>query len=518
MAIAVVTATVYAPIRSHGFINLDDPQYVSANPIVIRGLTWDNVRWSLIAGNGFYWHPLTWLSHMLDVQLFGLDAGAHHLMSVAMHVASAVLLFGALNRMTGTPGRSAFVAGLFALHPLRVESVAWIAERKDVLSTLFWMLTVWLYLDYVTLPRRRRMAAVMIAFAGALMSKPMVVTLPFVLLLLDYWPLRRAVLTGPARAWWPLIREKLPLFALAIGGSIVTLVMQRDAGAVVSLERLPLNQRFANAVVSYVLYLRDMIWPAKLAVFYPFVAPSFGVLLFAALFLIASAIVAWRLRTRIPYMLVGLLWYLSSLLPVIGIIQAGGQGRADRFTYVPMIGIFIVVAWGIAELAKTLRLPKVLLPIAAVATLAACVAITARQLSYWHDNVSLWARAVAVTNENYRAENHLGAALDDHGRIAEAMEHYRAALRIWPDYPEAHNNLGTAYSGQGNNDGAIKEFSEAVRIKPNDATFRYNLAAVLDAGGRKSEAIEQIRMAIRLRPNDPNLIKALATIQGGDPP
>jgi hypothetical protein len=301
--------------------------------------------------------------------------------NVVIHVISSVVLFGVLYRMTAALGRSGFVAALFAVHPLHVESVAWIAERKDVLSTLFWMLTVWAYLDYVARPRVRRMVVVMLLFACGLMAKPMVVTLPFVLLLLDYWPLHR-VQTGTRATWVPLIREKVPLFALAISSSILTVLVQKDAGAVVSLDQLPLEYRIGNAAVSYLAYVHDMVWPTRLAVFYPFIAPPRTFVIASLLTIFAAAGVSWRAAWRFPYLPIGFLWYLGTLLPVIGIIQAGGQARADRFTYVPLIGLFIVIAWGIADIGRALRFPEFALRTAGGIVIALCVAVSDTQVKY----------------------------------------------------------------------------------------------------------------------------------------
>ena len=509
-AIALATIAVYAPLRHFPFISLDDPQYVSANPMLAHGITSQSVWWALTTGNNFYWHPVTWLSHLLDVQLFGLNAGAHHVTSLLIHVANSILLFGLLNRMTAAPQRSAFVAGLFALHPLHVESVAWIAERKDVLSTFFWMLTVWAYLGYVKDARPSRTLAVMALFALGLTSKPMVVTLPVVLLLLDYWPLGRVADAKQVSAWVPLVREKIPLFGLSALSTLITFLVQRDAGAVVTLQALPLHVRLGNALVSYAAYARDAVWPARLAVFYPFDTPSLAAIVMSAASIAIVATFAWR--TPRAYVKIGILWYLVTLLPVIGLVQAGGQGRADRFTYVPLIGLLIIVAWGGSELFKAVGVPPILIRGAAGAALASCAALTGFQVGYWRSNVALWGHAGEVTSNNYRAENHYGVALSDEGRLDEAIQHYTAAIAIWPDYAEAHNNLGTARVDQGRTDDAIREFAEAVRIKPSDPMFRYNLAAVLQSSGRTSEALHEIQMALRLKPGDPTLLGALAVI------
>ena len=512
IGIALATLAVYAPVRHFPFISLDDPQYVSANPMVAHGITSQSLWWALTTGNHFYWHPITWISHLLDAQLYGMNAGAHHVTSLLIHVANSILLFGLLNRLTSAPARSAFVAALFALHPLHVESVVWVAERKDVLSTFFWMLTVWTYLRYVKDARPSHMFAVTVPFALGLMSKPMVVTLPVVLLLLDYWPLGRVEDARRVSSWIPLVREKIPLFVLSVVSTLVTVLVQRDAGAVVSLQALPLHARIANALVSYVAYVRDMVWPSRLAIFYPFDTPPLVAMALSALSITLVMVVGWRLARNHQYVTVGMVWYLVTLLPVIGLVQAGGQARADRFTYVPLIGLFIVLAWGIADVFKALHIPTALLRAAAGLALAASAAVTLAQVSYWRSNVALWGHAVDVTSENYRAENHFGVALSDEGKLDEATRHYAVAIAIWPGYAEANNNLGTARVEQGRIQDAVREFAEAVRIKPNDATFRYNLAVVLQSSGRKSDAVSEIQAALRLRPGDPALLGALAVM------
>jgi protein O-mannosyl-transferase len=514
IGLIALIAIIYAPVRHHAFISLDDPQYVVANARVTGGLTWDAVRWALTGSDVGNWHPLTWMSHMLDVELYGMNAGAHHLTSMVIHVMNAVLLFAVLYRMTGAIGRSAFVAALFAIHPLHVESVAWVAERKDVLSTFFWILTLGVYVNYVRNPSLGRKLAVIFFFALGLMSKPMVVTLPFSLLLLDYWPLKRVEPEEVTKfsAWWPLVREKFPLFVLVIVSSVITVAAQKSGGAVITLQGLPMSSRIGNAIVAYVDYMRDMFWPSRLAVFYPFEAPSAAYVVVAALILTAGTFVAVRAARRLPYVPVGWAWYLGTLIPVIGLVQAGAQGRADRYTYVPLIGLFIILAWGAHDLAQRARLPHSTLPLAAGLAIAASTVVSRIQVGYWRNDLSLWGRAVQVTHGNYRAENHYGVALTDSGRLSEGIEHYTAALAIWPDYPEGHNNLGTARMEQGRVDEAVREFSAAARVKPNDATFRYNLAVALNAAGRRSEAIGELRTALRSHPGNADLLRALQVI------
>lgn len=513
VAILVLVAVIYAPVHSYQFTTLDDPQYVSANPVVAQGLTRAGLAWAFAFTGSFYWHPLTWLSHMADVQLFGMDAGAHHLVNVVIHAANSALLFAALNRMTGAPGRSAFVAAVFAVHPLHVESVAWIAERKDVLSTFFWMAALYFYGVYARDRRFRTMVVVTALFAAGLLAKPMILTLPFVLLLLDYWPLKRVSFDSTGSVF-PLIREKLPLFALAIASVGVTLLSQRGSAGVVALEALSPAARIGNAVVSYAVYLRDAVWPFRLAAFYPFVQPSLAAVISAGVLVVAITVAVIRYRRSHPFLPVGWLWYIGTLVPVIGILQAGDQGRADRFTYVPLIGVAIAVAWLAVDLVHRLGFPKRALTLAASAIVVALAFAARGQLAHWKDDLAVWSRAVSVTSNNYRAENHYGVALTDRGRLQEGIEHYEAALRIWPDYPEAHNNLGTARVEQGRIDDAIRAFAEAARLKPSSATFHYNLGVVLSNKGDTAAALASVKRALALSPGNAQYREALAALGG----
>ena len=499
LALAAATLVVYAPVRRHGFANFDDPQYVSDNPAVAGGLTAQAVSWAFTTRHAGNWHPLTWLSHLIDVQLYGLNAGSHHLTSVFLHLANTLLLFGLLQRMTGARCPSAFAAGLFALHPLHVESVAWVAERKDVLSGLFFMLTLWAYVAYAHRPRRSTYALVLALFAMGLMAKPMLVTLPFVLLLLDVWPLRRR---ADPPVWRDLIVEKLPLFALSVASSVVTVVVQREAGAVKGLEAFPLGRRAANAAVAYVAYIGQTLWPARLAAIYPYPASLAGWAVGGAvLVLVAVTLLAWRAARRHPHFLVGWLWYLGMLVPVIGLVQVGSQPRADRYTYLPLIGLFIVVAWGIPDLVLgRSRRAFVLWPASALVLLA-CM-ITARgQVRHWRSSIPLWEHAVKVTAGNYRAQHNLGHALAREGRTPEAITHYEEALRLKPDYAEAHNNLGSALADQGRIDEAIAHYDEALHLLPDYAEAHNNLGAALTGQGRTDEAVRHLSEAVRLEPS-----------------
>lgn len=509
----VLVVVIYAPVHSYQFTTLDDPQYVSANPVVAQGLTRAGIAWAFAFTGSFYWHPLTWLSHMADVQLFGMDAGAHHLVNVVIHAANSALLFAALNRMTGAPGRSVFVAAVFAAHPLHVESVAWIAERKDVLSTFFSFGALYFYGAYARDKRLRTMLAVIVLFAAGLLAKPMILTLPFVLLLLDYWPLKR-VASDTKGAVLPLITEKLPLFALGIASVIVTLLSQRGSASVVAFDALSPAARLSNAVVSYAVYLRDAVWPTRLAAFYPLVEPSRFALILAAVLLIVITAAVIRYRRQHPYLPVGWLWYLGTLVPVIGILQAGDQGRADRFTYVPLIGVVIGVAWLAVDIVDRRWNMRRALTVAGAAMVVVLAVVARGQLAFWKDDLAVWSRAVSVTSNNYRAENHYGVALTNRGRLQEGIQHYEAALRIWPDYPEAHNNLGTARVEQGRIDDAIREFSEAARLKPSSATFHYNLGVVLSNKGDTAAAVESVRRALALSPGNAQYREALGALGG----
>src|SRR5579863_5774854 len=383
---------IYAPVRRFDLLRWDDPLYVTDNPQVLGGLTWHGLWWALTTGHAPYWHPLTWLSHMLDVQMYGMNAGGHHLTSVLIHAVNTVLLFWLLRWTTGALGRSAFVAALFAVHPLRVESVAWVAERKDVLSTLFWILTVCAYVRYVRQPRLSRYLVVIAGFALALMSKPMVVTLPFVLLLLDFWPLRRAKLDDGTRVWLRLAIEKIPLLALAAATSVATFILQRQAGAVVALDSVPVTGRLANALVSYLAYVGKMLWPVRLAAFYPYSSTSLnpGWVAAAVLALIAVSIAVIRASRVHPYLPVGWFWYLGTLLPVIGFFQAGDQAMADRFVYVPLIGLFLIIAWGLPDLLSRWRYSRGALSAAAIIVLFACTLRARDQVQYWQNALVLW--------------------------------------------------------------------------------------------------------------------------------
>jgi tetratricopeptide (TPR) repeat protein len=510
--LALASIVTFGAVRQHDFVYYDDPKYVTENPVVLGGLTSRGIAWALTTGTDANWFPLTWMSHMLDVQLHGVTAGGHHETSLIIHIINTLLLLGVLTWMTKAPGRSAFVAGLFSLHPLHVESVAWVAERKDVLSTLFWMLTTGAYVWYTRSPKLSRYVVTLIFFAAGLMSKPMLVTLPFVLLILDWWPLNRV----RTESFWHLTKEKIPMLALAGVSSVITFMVQRQGGAVGGLEAFPFVLRVQNALVSYVSYVGKTLWPAKLAAFYPYPDMMSGAQALGALvILIGASFLAYRYARRFPYLPVGWLWYLGTLVPVIGLIQVGNQAMADRYTYVPLIGLFIIVAWGTADLLQRFSYQRFILPALAVIVLAGCAVTSRRQVESWQDSKALWTHALAVTSENYLAHNNLGLALQREGKTDEAMSHYDEALRIRPGYATARTNLGVALSKQGKTADAIATYAEALRHNPGLAKAHADMGAALAAQGRVDEAIAEYNEALRLKPGHPeshaNLGLALAS-------
>jgi len=486
--------SVFGQTLGHGFVNFDDDVYVYGNPVVTRGLTLGGLRWALTYGEIGHWHPLTWVSHMLDCQLYGLWAGGHHLTNVILHASAVVLLFLVLLKMTGAFWRSAFVAAIWAIHPLRAESVAWIAERKDVLSAFFFMLTLGAYVLYVRKASTSRYLLVVGCFALGLLSKNMLVTLPCVLLLLDCWPL------GRLRGWSqlkPLAWEKIPLFALStISCAITVLVPEKVAAA----DRLPLWLRLENSVVSFGFYLERTVWPAGLSPFYPnptHAFPTWEVAGWLALLCLISA-AALALRRRHPYLLVGWLWFVGMLMPVIGLAQIGVDARADRRTYLPQIGLLIACAWMAADWAGQ-RLDR-RIALGAIAAVILCTLPIAayQQVSYWRDSATLWTHALECSKENYLAHNNLGILLYQHGNIDGAMAEFREALQIKPAYAEAHINIGTAYLDHGRLEDAMAEFREALRIDPDHALAHFDLGNALLQQGRTEEATAEFHEALRL--------------------
>jgi hypothetical protein len=465
-ALILTTVVAFEPLSHNEFIGYDDGSYVTENPYVQSGLNGKSILWALTSLHGriSYWHPLTWLSHMLDCELFGLNPAGHHLTNLLFHIANALLLFWVLRRVTGAVWQSAFVAAAFALHPLHVESVAWVAERKDVLSGFFWMLTIAAYIRYAERPSVSRYLPVVLAFCMGLMAKPTVVTLPFVLLLLDYWPLERFQ--------WKNLRflvcEKIPLLLLAAALSVVTFFAQKGIGAVAPADKLGLNLRLANALVSYIRYIGKIFYPAGLAVFYPHPMSSLPLWqpLVCLFILLAVSIAVIYFGRRRRYLPVGWLWYLGVLVPVIGLVQVGNQAMADRYTYLPAIGIFIMLAWGITELLAGWRFRKIVSSAAGLIFIV-LILYTRMQVCHWRNNFTLYEHALKVTANNYVAYNNLGAAFQSEGMFDEAIDHYQRALRIRPDYFFAHCNLGSALQSQGRFSEAAGHYQYALGLKPH---------------------------------------------------
>jgi Flp pilus assembly protein TadD len=521
--LALVTIALYWPATSHDFVNYDDNFYVTSNVHVQNGLTLESLKWAFFNPVAANWHPLTLLSHMLDCQLFGLKPWGHHLTSVLLHAVNTVLVFLFLRRLTDAIWRSLLVAAVFGLHPLHVESVAWVAERKDVLSTCFSLLALIFYARYVrcvtsgtcqvTGPKVIPASVLsrvtchpslfyglaLFFFALGLMSKPMLVTWPFVMLLLDYWPLERF---KPGCAW-RLVGEKIPFFALAAVASVVTFVVQQHGGALGEGENLPFGARSGNALISYCRYLAKMFWPTDLAIFYPH--PGYWPLervFFAGGLIVGISVLLYVKRRRYPFLLMGWLWFCGTLVPVIGLVQVGEQAMADRYTYIPSLGMLIVVIWGAYELTRSWRYQELALSVAGCAVIVLCLGLTRQQLGHWKDSESLFRHALEVTENNYLAHNDLGTALDRKGQTDEAISQFRTAIRLTPDYAEAHNNLGIALVEKGQTDEAISQFQEAIRLKPDDAEAHSNLGNALVEKGQTDEAISQYQEAIRLKPDD----------------
>jgi tetratricopeptide (TPR) repeat protein len=526
--LVLVTMALYWPATSHDFVDFDDNMYVLDNTHVTSGLTLANAGWAFRSGYAANWHPVTWLSHMLDCQMFGLKFWGHHLTNVLLHALNAVLVFALLQQMTGATWRSLLVAASFAVHPLRVESVAWVAERKDVLSGFFGLLALWAYVCYVesrtqkagrrnrkltihphvsrfTFHAARLYALSLFFFALGLMSKPMLVTWPFVMLLLDYWPLRRfelPTINSPLSTILRLVTEKIPFFVLAVAASVVTFMVQKHAGAVEAVENLPLGARSGNALISYCRYLGKLFWPTDLAVYYPHPGqwPPGKVLLAGGLVL-GLSVLLFVMRRRAPFLLMGWLWFVGTLVPAIGLVQVGSHAMADRYTYIPSLGVLILASWGAYELTRRWHYGVMALSVAGSAAIVLCLALTRQQLGHWQDSGTLFRHALAVTENNQIAHKAFGDALDEQGQTEEAIRQYQEALRLKPGYADAHNNLANALLKQGRIDEAIRQFQEALRLKPDHANAHNNLGDALLKKGQIDEAIRQYQEVIRLKPD-----------------
>jgi tetratricopeptide (TPR) repeat protein len=556
--LVLATVAVYGEVRNHQFVSFDDTVYILENPRIQGGLTLTGLVWAFTTTYASNWHPLTWLSHMLDCGLYGLNPRGHHLTNLFFHLANVLLLFLVLESMTQARWPSALTAALFALHPLHVESVAWVAERKDVLSGFFWLATMGAYLWYTRRPGLARYLAVILSFALGLMAKPMLVTLPFVLLLLDYWPLGRFQ-WSPAPAASPgngpkhtdlgftlrLIWEKIPLLMLAALSCLITVYAQQLA--IAPLKKVPFPTRLANALIAYVGYLGKMIWPLHLAVFYPY--PKDGwpwwQVAAAALVLLGISVLALRGARKYPYFPVGWFWYLGTLVPVIGLVQVGGQAMADRYTYIPLIGIFIVLSWGIGDLTARWGHRRVLTPLAGTVLLVLMV-FTWVQLGYWQNPRSLFEHAIKVTDNNavaysylieeygkrreinkasdmfqkaieiaptyVYAYNNMGLAYEYNGRVSDAIPMYQKAIRVDPTFSEAYNSLGIIYASQGKNPEAIAMFQKAIQLNPSSAAYN-NLGMALAKQGDLDQAIAMFEEAVKLNPQNVGAQEMLRTFK-----
>jgi tetratricopeptide (TPR) repeat protein len=511
LALLISTLAVYAQTRRFDFVNFDDPEYVTRNPHVRAGWTAEGVKWAFTSREAANWFPLTRLSHMLDAQVFGLRSGAHHLTSVGLHALAVMILFAFLKRAAGARWASAFAAGVFALHPLHVESVAWVAERKDVLCAVFWFLALWAYVQWARGGGHKWYGLALAAFCCGWMAKPMIVTLPALLLLLDAWPL------GRLRPLGARLKEKIPFFAVSIAGAAVTFAAQRGSGAVQPLAGFPLGLRVEDALVSCFLYIEKTLWPTGLAVFYPYprAVPIWEA---AGAALVLAGVSIWTAREfgRRPYLAVGWCWFLVTLLPVIGLVQVGAQARADRYMYVPMVGLSVMAAWGVRDALRAWPRLRVPAGVLAGAALLACGAAAWAQTGYWENSGTLFRRALEVTEGNYLAEHNLGVyLLDQPDSLADAIAHLQQAVRLNPDSVRAHSDLGNALSRVPSRlEEAIGEYRAALRIDPDSPIPHNNLGNTLAAAGRLAEAVAEYQTALRLKPDYPearaNLAAALA--------
>ena len=533
LLLALITLAAYLPVIHDDFLSYDDGTYVTNNRIVQNGLTWDGIKWAFTTWRGGFWHPLTWLSHMLDCELFGLNSGTQHYINVLFHTANAVLLLLLLFRFTGAIWASALVAALFAWHPLHTESVAWLSERKDVLSTFFGMLVLLAYTRYASsqcsttgkqalanrnvtvtppgLPSVAFFWLAVICFGLGLMAKPMLVTLPFVMLLLDYWPLNRisTLSISSFLAWGRLVLEKWPFIMLSGIASVVASVAERNAGMVAPFQQVPVLLRLENALVSYVRYLGKTFYPTHLSIIYPLPRHlPWSEVMAAAIFLMFVSVLAWRMRGRCPYLLVGWLWFLGTLVPVIGLVQLNFQSLGDHYTYIPLIGIFIAGAWGMKDLIAQFSIQTLPAVIVTGSVLSACLMVTEYQLSFWRNDEALFGHAVAVTKNNAGARLNLGAALAAEGRLTEALEQFQEAARISPSNALAHIFLGEGFAAVGKTSEALAQSQEArnvLNLNSEQPVLRFDLGLLLTQLGRLNEAMDQYEQAAQFASDNPDL-------------
>jgi protein O-mannosyl-transferase len=498
LALTLAIAAVYCQVGSYDFVNYDDGEYVYTNLNIQKGFTCDALKWAFTTNYAANWHPLTWFSHILDWQLYGSNAGGHHITNLIFHIANALLLFIVLRQMTSALWPSAFVAALFALHPLHVESVAWISERKDVLSTFFWMLTMWAWLQYIIHRGKARYILTLLMFSLGLLSKPMLVTLPFVLLLLDYWPLERF---GKLK-FYRLILEKIPLFFLTVISSVVTFLVQKNWGAVSRLTDLNFMVRLGNVFVSYVKYIEKMFWPVGLVYFYPHPGRNISILypIISAGLLLAATVLVIRYAKNHRYLLTGWFWYIGTLVPVVGIIQVGDQAMAERYSYMTLTGLFIIIAWGVSEMLVNWRYRKFILTASSFIILLILAVCSNIQSGYWKDSMSLYTHALKVSNLNYKAHFNMAVTLRDMDKYDEAAEEFRKCIQLKPDAPLALNGLGIIFGRQGRFAQAGEYFMRALNIDPNLEEALINFGYVLTNQGKLDDAAVKFEESLRINP------------------
>jgi len=505
IGLSILALVSYWGVAGNQFISFDDPMYVTENAQVKKGLSKATAVWAFTTSQASNWHPLTWLSLLLDRELYGRNAGGYHWTNVILHLLGGLILFLALSRMTALLWPSGLVAALFLIHPLHVESVAWVAERKDVLSGLFWMMGIWYYARYAERPGPVRYLWVILSFTCGLLSKPMAVTFPFVLFLLDWWPLRRS--GGGKATWGRLLCEKIPLFLLSAATSVITFLVQKENQAIVPLSAMTFGDRLANAAISYAAYLEKAFWPADLSIYYPYLGfPAFGHLIFALVLLVLITGVSIILLKQSPYLLVGWLWYLGTLVPVIGFVQVGSQAMADRYTYLPLVGVFLMAVWGVKDLLDGCRARRAIWGFVSSGVIVVLVFLTQIQVSYWKDTSTLFGHALSSTERNFMAHHLLAEELSKAGDPAGAENHYRESIRIKPSFKQAYNGLGHLMMIQGKQDEAGRLLEKSLEIDPTYAPAMKNLGDVRLRQGKTDDALPLYRKAMLLGVEDPELL------------
>jgi len=496
----LATLVTFGQVIEFEFLNYDDDEYITANKNIQKGFSLENIAWALTAEVSGNWHPFTLFSHMLDYRLFGLDAGKHHLTNLILHMINSLLLFLVFSRISKKIYPSAFIAALFALHPLHVESVAWVSERKDVLSTFFFMLTLWCYYKYIEHPSTKCYLAIVFFFIFGLASKPMLVTVPFVLILLDVWPLKRMSFSN-STGNYELIIEKIPLFMLSLVSCVITILFQHKGEAVGTVARFPISIRIGNALVAYIEYLKKTFWPFDLAIFYPHTGlPPTAIIIGSLIFLILFSAIAVISLKQFPWLFTGWFWYIGTMFPVIGIVQVGSQAMADRYTYIPLIGIFLILCYGITEFLSKTR-TKIVAGVLAVSFITLLMLATWIQTRYFRDSKILFQHALYVTSENAIAHNNLGETLVKNGQMRKALYHFSESIRISPDFDSAHNNMGNILVELGKTEAAEKHYRKAIQLNPNYADALNNLGTLLYSKNHVQEAISCFKSSINLNPD-----------------